>query len=127
LQLTTGLSVESPNEGIREKTEGAEGVCNPIGRTIISTNQTPPELPGTKPPTMSTHGGTHGSSCIHSRGWPCPASIGGEALGPVKARLLSVGECQSIEVGMGGWEWEHLHRSRGRGRESGRGGKGSSI
>jgi hypothetical protein len=39
------------NEGVREKTEGAEGVCNSIGRTIISTNQTPPELPRTKPPT----------------------------------------------------------------------------
>jgi len=30
-----------PNGGVREKTEGAEGVCNPIGRTTISTNQTP--------------------------------------------------------------------------------------
>jgi hypothetical protein len=40
------------NGGVREKTEGAEGLCNLIGRTIISTNQTPPpELPGTKPPT----------------------------------------------------------------------------
>jgi hypothetical protein len=37
--------------GVREKTEGVEKVCNPIGRTTISTNQTPPELPGTKPST----------------------------------------------------------------------------
>ena len=29
------------NTGVRECTEGAEGVCNPIGRTTISTNQTP--------------------------------------------------------------------------------------
>jgi hypothetical protein len=29
-----------PNGGVRERTEGAEGVCNPIGRTIIPTNQT---------------------------------------------------------------------------------------
>jgi hypothetical protein len=39
---------------IWERTEGVEGVCNPIGRTTISTNQTPlhvPELQGTKPPT----------------------------------------------------------------------------
>jgi hypothetical protein len=28
------------NRGVRERTEGVEGVCNPIGRTI-STNQTP--------------------------------------------------------------------------------------
>jgi len=30
-----------PNGGIRERTEEAEGVCNPIGRTAISTNQNP--------------------------------------------------------------------------------------
>jgi hypothetical protein len=28
-----------PNGEVREKTEGAEGVCNPIGKTTISTNQ----------------------------------------------------------------------------------------
>jgi hypothetical protein len=28
------------NGGVRERIEGVEGVCNPIGRTI-STNQTP--------------------------------------------------------------------------------------
>jgi hypothetical protein len=27
-------------------------------------------------------GGTHGSGCICSRGWPCWTSVGGEALGP---------------------------------------------
>jgi hypothetical protein len=31
-----------PNRGFRERTEGAEGICNPIGRATISTNQTPP-------------------------------------------------------------------------------------
>jgi hypothetical protein len=40
-----------PNGGVRERTKGTEGVCNPRRRrTTISTNQTP-ELPGTKPPT----------------------------------------------------------------------------
>jgi hypothetical protein len=39
-----------PNIRVRERTEGVEGVCNPIGRTT-STNQTPPELPWTKPST----------------------------------------------------------------------------
>ena len=29
--------------------------------------------------------------------------MGGEALGPVKARCTSVGECQGGEVGVGGW------------------------
>jgi hypothetical protein len=36
-----------PNGRAGERTEGAEGVCNPVGRTIISTNQIPSELTGT--------------------------------------------------------------------------------
>ena len=42
-----------PNGGVKEMSEGTKGVCNPIGRTTISANQTPPtaELPGIKPPT----------------------------------------------------------------------------
>ena len=45
--------------------------------------------------------GTHGSSHIFSRGWPCQTSMGGEALCPVKAQCPSVGECQDREVGVG--------------------------
>jgi hypothetical protein len=45
--------------------------------------------------------------------------MGGEALGPVKAQYLSVGECQSSEEGVGGWVWEHPNRIRGRGMEWG--------
>ena len=63
----------TPVEELGEKAEGAERVCNPIGRTI-STNDQP----------KSTHGGTHGCSCICSRGLPYLASEGGEALGPVE-------------------------------------------
>jgi hypothetical protein len=40
------------NTGVRARTGGAEGVRNPIRRTTMSTNQTPPptpELPETKP------------------------------------------------------------------------------
>ena len=33
---------------------------------------------------------------------PCGTSMGGEALGPVKALCPSVGECQGQEVGVGG-------------------------
>jgi hypothetical protein len=40
-----------PNGEVREMTEVAEGVCSPIRKAIISTNQTSPELRGTKPPT----------------------------------------------------------------------------
>jgi hypothetical protein len=32
------------NGGVRERTEGAEGVCNPIGRTTISTSQKAPRV-----------------------------------------------------------------------------------
>ena len=49
-----------------------------------------------------THGGTHGSSCICSRGWSSRSSMGGEALGPVKVLCPSIGECQGQEVGVGG-------------------------
>jgi hypothetical protein len=45
-----------PNGIVRERTEGAEGVCNPIGRTTISTKQTSTELPGTKPSTKEYTG-----------------------------------------------------------------------
>jgi hypothetical protein len=34
----------APNEGARESTQRAKGVCNPIGGTTIWTNQCPPEL-----------------------------------------------------------------------------------
>jgi hypothetical protein len=71
----------------------------------------PPELPGTKP--KSTCGGTHGSSCVCSRGWPCRSSEGGEALGPVKALCPSVGGFQGQEVGVDGL----VSRERGREEE----------
>ena len=38
-----------------------------------------------------------------------------EALGPVKARCLSVGECEGREARVGGWVGAHSHRSRERG------------
>jgi hypothetical protein len=66
-----------PNGEVREKTEGSEGVCNPLGRTI-STNQS---SQGLNHQPRSTHGRTHGSSCICSRGWPYWASVGEEAFG----------------------------------------------
>ena len=36
--------------------------------------------------------------------------MGGEALGPVKARFPR--EFEGREAGVGGWVWEHPHRSR---------------
>jgi hypothetical protein len=84
----------NPNGGVRGGTEGAEGVCSPIGRTPQSTQ-------GLNHQPKGTHGGTHGSSSICSRRWPCQASMGGEAFGPEKAWCPSVGECQGGEEEMG--------------------------
>jgi len=56
-----------PIRGVGESIEGAEGVCNPI-RTMITTNQS---SQGLNHHPKSTHGQTHSSSCICSRGWPC--------------------------------------------------------
>jgi hypothetical protein len=85
-------------------------VSDPI---TISTNQTPPP--------KSKHGGTHDSSHICSRGWPYLASMGGEVLGPVKARCPSLGECQGSEQGVGGWVGDLLHRNTGVGGGNGMG------
>jgi hypothetical protein len=54
------------NGGARERTQGAEGVCNPIGGTTISTNQYATEIPGTKPPTK-----------VHMEGPMAPAAEDG--------------------------------------------------
>jgi hypothetical protein len=35
VDICSGVS----NRGVRERTEGVEGVCNPIGRTTTSTKQ----------------------------------------------------------------------------------------
>jgi hypothetical protein len=63
------------SSGVRERAEGAEEVWNPIGRTTISTNQTSKSSQGLNHQPKSTHGGTHGSSRISNRGWPCRASM----------------------------------------------------
>jgi hypothetical protein len=60
----------------------------------------PPELPRTKPPTKD--GGTHGFSCICSRGWPSWSSMAGEALGPVMVLCPIIGDCQGQQEGVGG-------------------------
>jgi hypothetical protein len=90
------------NEGAREKTQGAEGVCSPIGGTAIWTNQYPQNSQGLKHQPKGTHGETHVSSCLCSRVWPYGTSVRGETLGLVKALWPSVGKSQDREVGVGG-------------------------
>ena len=79
-----------PNGVVR--TEGTENVYNPIGRTIISTNQIPQSSQVLNPQPHSTHGGTHDSNYIYSRRWFYSASMGKVALAPVKASCPSEGE-----------------------------------
>jgi len=72
------------NGGVRERIEGTERVCNPI-RTRASTNQSPQSSQGLNHHPKRLQGWIYSFICICSRGWPCWASMGGEALGPVKA------------------------------------------
>jgi hypothetical protein len=64
LTVICWMEHRAPNGGARESTQGAEGVCSPIGRTTIWTNQYP---------------GALDSSCICSRRWPSRPSLGREA------------------------------------------------
>jgi hypothetical protein len=75
-----------------ERTEGAEGDGNPIGRTTVSTNLDPWKLPKTKKKTKNnkkktttTKEHTWVGSPWHmgSRGVPCLASVGEDVLNPV--------------------------------------------
>jgi len=52
---------------------------------------------------QSTQGWTYSSSSICNRGWLFQVSMGGEALGPMKARCHSVRECKCREVGKTVW------------------------
>jgi len=59
------------------------------------------ELPETKPPTKEYTWRVPGSSHIYSREWHCLSTIGGEALGPVKAHFPNVGKCQVFDMRVG--------------------------
>ena len=83
-------------------------------KNYISTNQNPQSSQGLNHQPRSTHGGTHGSSCICSRGWPCGTSMGGEDLDLVKVGCPNIGEYKNWERGVDGWVGEHSHKSRWR-------------
>jgi hypothetical protein len=72
--------MEELGEGLKELKGFATHKKN---NNINQTTLPPQSSQGLNQP-RSIHGGTHGSSCICSRGWPDLESIG-EALGPVKA------------------------------------------
>jgi hypothetical protein len=62
-----------------------------------------PELLECKPTSKGYTRGTHGSNHICSRGWPCWASMGEEALGLRRLDASVKGEFEGQEAGMGGW------------------------
>jgi hypothetical protein len=72
---------------MEELEKGAEGVCNPKEEQQYKATRLPPPLSfqGLNHHPKSTHGATHGSSYICSRGWTCLASMGEEALVSEKA------------------------------------------
>jgi len=57
-----------PTGGVRERSEGTQGVWNHIGRRT-STNQILQSSQRRNNQPMSPHGGTHDSSCICRREW----------------------------------------------------------
>ena len=69
LKTQTRMLIDNPcierwllNEGVRGTTEGAEGVCNSIGRTTTSTNQYPRNSHRLNNQTKSTQGENHVSN-----------------------------------------------------------------
>ena len=83
LQPTIGRNTGFPMEELDQRLKQLKGFKIPQEEQHLPTRC--PELPGPKP-LKYTHGGTHSSSHICSRGCPCWALMGGEALCPVKAQ-----------------------------------------
>jgi hypothetical protein len=77
----------APNGEARERTQGAKGVCNPIGGTTIWTNQYPPELVS-----LAAYVAEDGLAGHHWEERP---------LGIANFICPSAGECQGQEAGMG--------------------------
>jgi hypothetical protein len=76
------------NGEARESTQGAEGVCNPIGGTTILTTQYPPELIS-----LAAYVAKDGLVGHHREESP---------LGIANFICPSTGECQGQEEGVGG-------------------------
>jgi hypothetical protein len=94
-----GLSTGSPMKELEKELKELKGFAVQEKEQQYETNSSP-RTQGLNHQPKSTHGGTHGSSCICSRGCPSWSSMGGEALGPVKALCPSVGESQGQK-----WKW----------------------
>jgi hypothetical protein len=78
----------APNGGARESTQGAKGICKPIGGTTIWTNEYPPEL-------MSLAAYVSEDGLVGHQWKERP-------IGRANFICLSTGKCQDQEVGGGG-------------------------
>jgi hypothetical protein len=88
LTISYWMQHRASNGGARESTQGAKGVCNPIGGTTIQTNQYPPELVS-----LTAYVSEDGLVSHHWKERP---------LGLANFIYLSTGERQGQEVGVGG-------------------------
>ena len=79
----------APNGGARESTQGAEGICSPIGGATISTN-TPP------PPELMFLAAYESEDVLVGHQWK------ERPIGRANFICLSTGERQGQEVGVGG-------------------------
>jgi hypothetical protein len=102
--------MEELKKGLKE----LKGFAAPQKEQQYQPTRRPQSRQGLNHQPKSTHGGTHGSSHICSRGWPCWRSMGGEDIGPTKAWCPSSGECQDGDAEVGGWVGEHPHKIRPR-------------
>ena len=91
----TGMEfpIEVLEKGLKELKELKGFVTHRKNNNINHPDVPPQSSQGLNHQPKDTHGGTHGSSCICSRGWPSQTSMEGESLGPMKALCLRVGEC----------------------------------
>ena len=99
-QPAIGLSTGYPMEELEKGPKELKGFAAPWEEQQYELTSTLQSSLGLNHQSKKTHCGTHGSSCICSRGWSRWSSMGGEALGPVKVLCPRIGECQGQE-----WEW----------------------
>jgi hypothetical protein len=94
IERSAGSQIGSPIEELEKDWQGWRGLQPHRKNNNINQPDPPKSSQTLNHQPNCTYGGSCGSSCMCSRGWPCWTSMGGDAFGPVKAPCPSVGECQ---------------------------------
>jgi hypothetical protein len=89
LTVSYWMDQRAPNGGARENTQGAKGICNPMGGTTIGTTQYPPEF-------VSLAAYVSEDDLVGHQWKERP-------IGCANFICLSTRECQGQEVGVGRW------------------------